>query len=111
MANENWNPNNRGHQNVPTRVQNITTTVSGITVVATKLNNVRYARANYDGQGGSGVADVNVLLVSGNSVRVQFVTHSGDQQANSGIWTDSGHPVNSGYGFSGGILTVWADGD
>lgn len=111
MANENWNPNNRGLQDVPTELTAIANSASGIVSVSTKLRSVRKARADYNGKGGSGHATVHVFAKSGNVVDVQFVTHSGDQLANSGKWTDEGVPCRSGYGFSGGTLTVWADGD
>lgn len=110
MANENWNPNNRGLQNVSTELTAISNSQSGIVSVATKLRNVRKAHADFDDTGGaSGRADVNVIAKSGNTVDVQFVTQSG--AANQSGFASRGVPANSGYGYSGGTLTVWADGD
>ena len=110
MANENWNPNNRGLQNVPIEVTAIANSQSGIVAVATKLRNVRKAHAEFDDTGGaSGRADVNAIAKSGNIVEVQFTSQSGS--ANQSGFASRGVPPNSGYGYSGGTLTVWADGD
>lgn len=109
MANENWNPNSRGLYNVPTEVTAIANSQSGIVSVSTKLRTVRKATAEYDGKGGSGAAGVQVKYKSGNVVAVEFLVHSGEVL--SGAWSKWGVPAASGYGFSGGKLTVWADGD
>ena len=109
MANENWNPNNRGLFNVPTEVTAIANSQSGIINVTTKLNLVRKATVEYDGKGGSGAAGVQVKYKSGPVVGVEFLVHSGELL--SGAFSKWGVPAASGYGFSGGTLTVWADGD
>jgi hypothetical protein len=109
LATENWNPNNRGLLGVQTEVTAIANSQSGIVNVTTPLNNVRKAEAEYDGKGGSGAAGVQVKYKSGPIVGVEFLVHSGE--LSSGTFSKWGVPAASGYGFSGGTLTVWSDGD
>jgi hypothetical protein len=109
LANSNWNPNNRGLKKVQSETTAIANSQSGIVQVTMALNNVRHAEAEYDGKGASGAAGVQVKYKSGPIVAVEFLVHSGE--LSSGSFSKWGVPAASGYGFSGGTLTIWADGD